>query len=138
MRSADRGPNPFVGNIDQMAACNENFRTAIWTGRHLQVTLMCIPTCGEIGLEIHGDTDQILRVEQGRALVVMGGSRERLDFRRNIGQGDMVVVPAGTWHNVMNTGRCPLKLTSVYGPPNHPRGTIHRTKAEADREEYNA
>ena len=132
----DYGPEPWVTNVERQSSQNQNFRTAIWTGCRLQMTLMCIPTCKEIGKECHPDTDQVLRVEMGRAVVLMGTCENRWDMRQNISRGDVVFVPAGTWHNIMNTGRCPLKLTSVYAPPNHPRGTVHRTKAEAEMEEY--
>lgn len=131
-RVTDHGPEPFVVNIEQAACRNRNFRTALWTGHHLQLTLMCIPVGGEIGLEIHPDTDQFLRVEGGSGIVRMGFRKEQLQFQRRIGAGDAVFVPAGTWHNLINTGRCPLKLYSIYAPPKHPRGTVHRTKAIAD------
>lgn len=132
----DYGGRPYVGNIPHLAADNTNFRTAIWTGSNLQMTLMHLPLRGEIGLEMHGDVDQLIRVEQGCALVKMGMCREQPDTQRHLGRGDAILVPAGTWHNVLNTGRIPLKLSSVYAPPNHPRGTVHRTKEDAERAEY--
>lgn len=134
-RQTDNGPNPYVGNIEQMAAKNQNFRTAIWTGYHLQMTLMCIPPCGEIGPEAHKETDQFIRVEQGNAVVKIGTCKNQLDFQQNICKGEAVFIPAGAWHNVINTGRSPLKVSSIYAPPNHPKGTIHRTREEAEREE---
>lgn len=133
--TADNGPNPYVTNIEQMAARNQNFRTAIWTGCNLQMTLMCIPPCGEIGVESHGDTDQFIRVEQGNAMVRMGSCRERMDYHKNMRRGDAVFVPAGTWHNVINIGRNYLKVSSIYAPPNHARGTVHHTKEDAERAE---
>ena len=133
---ADKGPDPYVTNVEQLAVRNPNFRTAIWTGEHLQMTLMCIPPCGEIGLENHPETDQLIRIEQGMALVQMGKCRNQMDFQKNVSRGDAVFVPAGTWHNMSNTGRTVLRVSSVYAPPNHRRGTVHRTKAEAEREEY--
>lgn len=132
----DYGAQPYVENIEQAGVQNTNFRTTIWTGEHLQMTLMCIPPCGEIGLEIHRGTDQFIRVEQGRALVEMGECKNNPDFRQKMCRGDAVFIPAGTWHNVMNVGGFPLKLSVMYAPPNHPKGTIHRTKAEAEKEEY--
>lgn len=132
-RKTDHGDKPYVANIEQMAIQNKNFRTAIWTGNHLQMTLMCIPACGEIGLEIHDHTDQFIRVEQGNAVIKMGNWKEQLDFQQCIGKGDGVFIPAGTWHNVVNIGRCPLKVSSIYAPPNHLKGTIQRTKAEAEK-----
>ena len=134
-RSMDCGPDPCTLNVGQMAAENQNFRIAVWTGCHLQMTLMCIPPCGEIGLEIHPDTDQLIRVEHGRAAVRMGRCKNHMDFCQNLCMGDVVFVPAGTWHNVVNTGRNPLRVSSIYAPPNHPRGTVHKTKKEADQEE---
>ncbi|MCI7813281.1 MAG: cupin domain-containing protein [Lachnospiraceae bacterium] len=132
----DNGPNPYVTNIEEMAAKNPNFRTAIWTGCHMQMTLMCIPPCGEIGLEVHEDTDQLIRVEQGRAVVEMGLCEKQSNFHANMCTGDAVFVPAGTWHNIINIGRTPLKISSVYAPAKHPRGTIHPSKADAEREDY--
>jgi len=134
-RRTDYGPCPFVTNIAQATVKNNTYRTALWTGNHLQLTLMCIPAGGEIGLEVHPDTDQFLRLEQGRGIVMMGPSRDRLTFRRRVSADDAVLVPAGTWHNIVNTGRGPLKLYSIYAPPHHPRGTVQRTKAEADAAE---
>lgn len=128
----DYGPEPFTVDIEQMTCHNQNFRTALWTGNHLQLTLMSIPVGGEIGLEIHEDTDQFLRLESGSGLVKMGPGKEKLNFQKRIGTGDAVLVPAGTWHNIMNTGCCPLKIYSIYAPPKHPHGTIHQTKAIAD------
>ena len=95
------------------------------------MTLMCIPPCGEIGPEIHEDTDQLVRVEQGSAAVQMGKCEYRQDFYKNMCQGDAVFIPAGTWHNIINIGKTPLKVTSVYAPPHHPWGTVHPTKADA-------
>lgn len=137
-RQADHGPEPYVANIGRMSAQNQNFRTAIWTGCHLQMTLMCIPPRGEIGLENHPDTDQLIQVEQGNAVVKMGKCENQLDFQQNVGRGASIFVPAGTWHNIVNIGRGPLRLTSVYAPPNHARGTVHRTKEEAERAEHNS
>jgi mannose-6-phosphate isomerase-like protein (cupin superfamily) len=130
----DFGADPYVANVAYMAAQNPNFRTALWTGAHLQMTLMSIPPCGEIGLEIHDDTDQLIRIEQGTAVVKMGACREHPDIAQRLTAGDTVFVPAGTWHNVKNTGRFPLKVSSVYAPPHHPHGTVQKTRE--DTEEY--
>jgi mannose-6-phosphate isomerase-like protein (cupin superfamily) len=127
----DRGPEPYVADIEQMAEENQNFREAIWTGRYLQMTLMSIPVCGEIGLENHRDTDQLIRVEQGNAIVEMGRCEDRMDTGTRMCPGDAVFVPAGTWHNVRNVGRNPLKVSSVYAPPHHPRGTVQRSANSA-------
>ena len=132
----DHGHAPFVANIPHAARNNQNFRSTFWTGRHLQMTLMCIPVCGDIGVEVHPDTDQFIRVESGKALVRMGACRESLDSTHRLGAGDGVFLPCGTWHNVLNAGNCPLMLSSIYAPPQHPKGTAHRTKADAEDEEH--
>lgn len=127
----DHGPEPFVINIDHATKQNNTFRTALWTGNHLQLTLMSINPGEDIGLEIHPNIDQFLRVEQGKGIVRMGKNRDNLDFERRVGDGWAIFVPAGTWHNVINTGHFPLKLYSIYAPPQHPKGTVHQTKADA-------
>jgi mannose-6-phosphate isomerase-like protein (cupin superfamily) len=128
---SDHGPTPFVASIPRSAGQNRNFRTAFWTGTHLQMTLMDIPIRGEIGLERHPDTDQVIRVEGGEALILMGTSQEQLAFQRRMSAGDAAFVPAGTWHNVRNIGCSCLKISSIYAPPKHPHGTVHRAKADA-------
>ena len=129
----DYGGEPFLFNLHHAAVMNENFRTVLWTGQDLQLTLMSIPVCGDIGVEMHGDVDQLLRVESGLAGVYVGSCRGDLQERGCVGAGDAILIPAGTWHNVVNVGRCPLKLYSVYAPPQHPMDTVHRTKADAER-----
>ncbi len=127
----DYGGCPLVVNIDEVSCANQNFRTALWTGKHLQITLMSIPAGGDIGVEMHSDTDQFIRVESGCGLALTGCSCGNLDQRRRIDCHDAVIIPAGTWHNIVNTGNTPLKLYSIYAPPHHPFGTVHRTKADA-------
>lgn len=133
----DDGPEPFVINIDQATKQNNTFRTALWTGDYLQLTLMSINVGEDIGLENHPNLDQFLRIEQGQGIVKMGQSRDNLDFQRRIGDGYAIIIPAGTWHNLINLGNVPLKLYSIYAPPQHPRGTVHRTKADAMAAEHN-
>lgn len=128
---ADFGPQPFVINIEQATLQNSTYRTALWTGSHLQLTLMSIPVGDEIGLENHPDLDQFLRIEQGQGLVLMGQSKDCLDFQRTVSDGCAIFVPAGSWHNLKNIGSLPLKLYSIYAPPEHPRGTVHATRADA-------
>lgn len=131
----DYGNQPFVVNIEEAAEQNNNFRTALWTGRHLQVTLMSINPGEDIGLERHPNVDQFLRIEEGRGIVRMGDRRNNLNFVREVREDDAIMVPAGKWHNITNTGNRPLKLYSIYAPPEHPFGTVHRTKADAIRAE---
>ncbi|MBY7137089.1 cupin domain-containing protein [Bacillus sp. 12RED03] len=127
----DYGSEPFVVNINEATKQNNTYRTALWTGKHLQVTLMSINVGEDIGLEIHPNVDQFLRIEQGQGIVQMGKSKDNLNFKRNAYDDFAIMIPAGTWHNVINTGNIPLKLYSIYAPPNHPFGTVHVTKADA-------
>ncbi|XOQ14965.1 MAG: Cupin-2 domain-containing protein [Shouchella clausii] len=127
----DFGKEPFTLNISQASKNNNTYRTAIWTGEHLQVTLMSINVGDDIGLEIHPQTDQFFRIEQGQGLVQMGSSPNHLTYQANVSDDSAIMVPAGTWHNVTNTGPVPLILYSIYAPPHHPYGTIQETKADA-------
>ncbi|KIL48179.1 cupin domain-containing protein [Jeotgalibacillus soli] len=127
----DYGSKPFVVNINEATKQNNTYRTALWTGEHLQVTLMSINVGEDIGLEIHPNVDQFLRIEQGQGIVQMGKRKDRLNFARNVFDDSAIMIPAGTWHNVTNTGTIPLKLYSIYAPPEHPFGTVHLTKADA-------
>lgn len=127
----DQGPNPYVVNIEDATKRNNNFRTTLWTGRHMQVTLMSIRPGEDIGLEMHPNVDQFLRIEQGQGVVRMGRRRNNLNIVRRVDDDTAIMVPAGTWHNVTNTGNRPLKLYSIYAPPEHPKGTVHPTKADA-------
>jgi mannose-6-phosphate isomerase-like protein (cupin superfamily) len=131
----DYGPNPFVINIEEATKQNETFRTAIWTGSYLQLTLMSIEVGDEIGLELHPDLDQFLRIEEGQGIVKMGDRKDRLDFMTKVYDDFAIIIPAGKWHNLINTGYKPLKLYSIYAPPQHPYGTVHLTKADAEEAE---
>lgn len=131
----DYGPEPYVVNIDRAAKQNCNYRTALWTGCHLQLTLMSIPVGGDIGLESHPHLDQFIRIEDGFGLVKMGGSMDKLNYQREVCDGFAIFVSAGTWHNIINTGNRPVKLYSVYAPPQHPHGTVQATKADAEHDE---
>lgn len=126
----DFGGKPFAINIDEAANQNNTFRTALWTGKHLQVTLMSIGVGEDVGLEVHPNVDQFLRLEAGEGLVQMGPEQHQLTFQRYVTDDDAIMVPAGTWHNLTNIGNEPIKLYSIYAPPEHPFGTIHRTKAD--------
>lgn len=94
----------------------------------MQLTLMSIPVGEDIGLEVHPNLDQFIRIEEGQGLVQMGKSKERLDFQKTVCDNFAIVIPAGTWHNLINTGYKPIKLYSIYAPPEHPFGTVHETK----------
>src|SRR5699024_8786097 len=130
-RFTDHGKEPYLIDIEDAAEKNNTFRTALWTGDHLQVTLMSIAPGEDIGLEVHPDTDQFLRIEDGGGLVQMGNARDNITFERRVEEDDAIMVPAGTWHNVTNTRNEALKLYTIYAPPEHPSGTVHRTKSEA-------
>ena len=132
----DYGPRPLVFNIERATEQNRTFRTAMWTGDHLQVTLMSINAGEDIGAEVHPELDQFLRIEHGQGLVMMGYSRNNMNMQAMVSDDDAIIVPAGTWHNLINTGSTPLKLYSIYAPPQHPHGTVHRTKAEAMAAEH--
>ncbi len=123
----DFGGNPLVINIEDYTLENDNFRTAIWTGEFLQLTVMSIPVGGEIGLEVHHDIDQFLRIEQGKGQVYMGDAEDNLDFTQIVEDDFAVLVPAGKWHNIKNIGDEVLKVYSIYGPAEHPHGTVHKT-----------
>ncbi len=131
----DYGAEPLIVNIDRFANINTNYRTALWTGDHLQVTLMSIPVRGDIGLEIHSDLDQFICIENGYALVMMGKSKYDLNYQQKVNSSYAVIVPAGTWHNIINIGKTPLKLYSIYAPPQHTFGTVHKTKKDAESAE---
>ena len=131
----DYGPVPIVVDIEEAAEKNDTFRTALWTGSHLQLTLMSIDTGDDIGVEMHPDVDQFIRVEDGEGIVRIGNRRDNLDFQKRVDSDDAIIIPAGTWHNLINTGNKPLKVYSIYAPPQHPWGTVHRTKADAMAEE---
>lgn len=128
----DHSPNPYAASIPCAARANDNYRTAFWTGHHLQMTLMCIPVDDDIGLEMHPDVDQCIRVEAGKAIVKMGPSKCHLNITCTLDVGDAVFVPCGTWHNILNDGDCPLKLSSIYAPPQHPWGTVQPIKEDAE------
>ncbi len=125
----------WVQNIEQAALENDNFRTVLFTGDRVQLTVMRLGPGEEIGVEMHDHLDQFLRIEQGSARVTFGPSAEQVDEEHEVEDDWAVVVPGGVWHNVINTGSGDLKLYSLYAPPEHPPATIHPTKADADAAE---
>ena len=121
----------YVGSIEKQTLANTYFREVLFTGKHSQLVVMCLQVGEEIGDEVHPNVDQFFRIEQGEAKFVLNENEEHL-----VREGDGVVVPAQTYHNVINTSKTEeLKLYTIYSPPNHPAGTIHKTKAEADAAE---
>ena len=121
----------FVGDVEKATLRNNYFRKVLFTGKHAQLVVMCLNPKEEIGNEVHNHVDQFFRIEQGKAVFVFNGKE-----RHTAGAGDAVIIPAGTYHNVINASKAgKLKLYTVYSPPNHPDGTVHRTKAAAERAE---
>lgn len=117
----------YVGSIEKATLKNTYFRHVLFTGEHSQLVVMCLQHDEDIGKEIHSDTDQFFRIEEGDAKFVFNGKEEH-----RVHEGDAVVVPAGTYHNVINTSSTKLlKLYTIYSPPQHPDGTVQKTKAEA-------
>ena len=128
----DHGPEPFVIDIDCAAKENSYFRRTLWTGSNLQLTLMSIPYGDDIGCEIHSDTDQFFYCAAGSGTFITGCNGGCHETCTSFQEGDAIFVPEGTWHNIINAGNCALKLYSIYAPPHHPHGTLHRTKADAN------
>ena len=128
---SDRGKQPVVENIEEMTLTNENYRTTIWTGSKLQVTLMTIQPGDDIGLEVHEGIDQFLRIEAGQGLCKMGPTEDNLNFEQVVSDDDGIFVPADMWHNVINIGDQPLKLYTIYAGPDHLAGTVHPTHEDA-------
>jgi mannose-6-phosphate isomerase-like protein (cupin superfamily) len=123
---------PYIGSIEKLALKNKDFRHVVFTGEHAQLVLMCLQPGEELGKEIHAKVDQFFRIEEGDAKFVFGTKEEHL-----VHAGGAVVVPAGTFHNVINASPTkPLKLYTLYSPPQHPAGTIQKTKAEAEVEAH--
>ena len=135
MTVQDPGPQPNAFDIETATRENGTYRTVAWTGRFLQVTLMSIEPGDSIGLEVHHGTDQFLRVDSGRGRCVMGSAEDDLDFEQEVSDGWSIQVPAGTWHDVVNTGDEPLRLYAVYAPVHHAQGIVQPTKEKADQDE---
>jgi len=125
----------WVGDIERLTLENETFRTVVFTGAQTQLTVMRLAPGEDIGREVHPDRDQFIRIEEGQARVEFGGGEERVEEAHDVSDDWAVVIPAGVWHNVINTGTGELNLYSLYSPPEHPDGTVHRTKADAEAAE---
>ena len=126
----------WVGDIEKRTLENETFRTVLFTGGHAQLTVMRLAPGEDIGKERHPDRDQFIRIEEGQARVELGTREDEVDEAHDVSDDWALIVPAGTWHNVINTGTGELKLYSLYAPPEHPDRTVHRTKAEAAAAEH--
>lgn len=120
----------YLGSIEKQTLANNFFRQVLFTGKNAQLVVMCLQKGEEIGNEVHPKVDQFFRIEKGEAKFVFNGKETKI--AKN---GDAVIVPAGTYHNVINMGKGQLKLYTIYSPPNHPEGTVHKTKAEAEEAE---
>lgn len=115
----------FIDDLEELAEDNRDFRQVLYTGPHLQLVVMSLAPGEDIGEEVHPDTDQFFRVESGKGEASIEGHTTWIE-------GDVaIVVPAGSRHNIRNTGDRPLRLSTLYAPPQHPAGTIHHTRAEA-------
>lgn len=126
----------WVGDIEALTLGNTNFRTVVFTGTHTQLTLMRIRPGEDIGWERHPHLDQFIRIESGRGRLELGAQEDRVDEKHEVEDDWAIIIPAGTWHNVVNTGDEDLKLYSLYSPPEHPDGTVHVTKADAEADEH--
>lgn len=115
----------FIGNIEDQAEENRDFRRVLFTGPHMQLVLMTLRPGEDIGEEIHDDTDQFFRVEEGEGEVSINGQATHID------DDTAIVIPAGARHNITNTGHKPLKMYTIYAPPHHADGTVHHAKADA-------
>lgn len=136
MQIIDNGPQPNTFDIESATVENTTYRTVAWTGKYLQVTLMSIPVGNSIGLEVHPETDQFLRVDAGTGRCVMGPTEDEMTYEQDVEDGWSIQVPAGMWHDVVNTGDEPLQLYAIYAPVHHAQGKVHATfdEAEADEE----
>ena len=122
----EHGGEVYYLNVEKSANKNHNYRESVWTGKYLQMTLMSIPYSQSIGVECHKDTEQYIRIEHGYALLMTGDDEKCLNNMQKLYRGDAVFVPAGVWHDIVNVGRCSLKISSVYAPPHHPRCTVEK------------
>ncbi|MDO5017631.1 MAG: cupin domain-containing protein [Porphyromonas sp.] len=132
----DHGPDFFSVDIEDYTDANTNFRTTLWTGHQMQLTLMSIPVGGDIGEEIHGEIEQFIRIESGEGEVFIGETQETMKSVKRVGDDDIVFIPRGVWHNIKNIGDEPIKLYSIYAPTEHPKGTIHVTMEEGQEHDH--
>ncbi|TFY99898.1 cupin domain-containing protein [Ramlibacter rhizophilus] len=131
----DIGPKPQSFDLENETLANTNYRSVAWSGRYLQLTLMSIPPGEDVGLEMHAETDQFLRLDGGRGRVQMGPAKDKLTFEKEVEDGWCIMVPAGTWHNVTNIGEEPMQLYAIYAPAHHKPGKVHKTQAEDESDQ---
>ena len=131
----DNGPGPKAFDLETETTANDHYRRVAWSGTYLQLTLMSIPPGESIGLEAHPDTDQFLRLDAGKGRVTMGPAEDDLSFQQDVEDGWAVMVPAGMWHDIINTGDEPMRLYAVYAPVHHAAGIVQATAADAERDE---
>lgn len=132
MKIVDIGPQPLAFDLEKATRENVDYRTVAWSGRYLQVTMMSIPVGSDIGLEMHPETDQFLRLDAGRGRVQIGDAKDRLTYEQDVSDGWCILVPAGSWHNVTNIGEEPMQIYAIYAPAHHRPGKIHKTASEAE------
>jgi mannose-6-phosphate isomerase-like protein (cupin superfamily) len=127
----DMGGKPWVLNIEEATLTNENYRVANWTGNYLQLVFMSLKPGEMIDLEMHEGTDQFIRIEEGEARVLMGKTEGKLSFDEKVSADWAILIPSGYWHSIENTGNTDLKIYTLYGPPEHQKGTANKTYEEA-------
>lgn len=120
----------FVENIEKLTVENDNYRKVLYTGKHMQLVLMTLQAGEEIGREVHEGHDQFFRIEAGQGRITID------DQEHDVQDDDAMIVPAGAWHNVVNTGKAPLRLYTLYGPPEHRDGVLQATKADEKEEHF--
>ena len=131
----DMGNAPYVLDIQNATDTNRDYRAALWTGKHMQLTVMSIPVGGDTGIEMHDGLDQFIRVESGSGKVEMGRIKDSMNYTAQLDSRHAILIPEGTYHNIINTGRTPLKLYSIYTPKAHPFGTVDKTKEDSEHRE---
>ena len=131
MKIMDIGPQPQSLDLEKSTRENTDYRSVVWSGRYLQVTLMSIPVGSDIGLEMHPETDQFLRLDAGRGRVQIGSAKDQLAFEKEVSDGWCILVPAGSWHNVTNIGDEPMQIYAIYAPAHHKPGKIHQMASDA-------
>jgi mannose-6-phosphate isomerase-like protein (cupin superfamily) len=126
----------WIGDIETATLENSNFRKVLFTGEHTQLTVMRLAAGEDIGLEVHNNLDQFIRIESGTGRAELGPAEDQITETHDVSDDWALIIPAGTWHNVTNTGDGDLKLYSLYSPPEHPAETVHPTKADAEAAEH--